>query len=715
MFSSHLRTGPRRRRLFGACLGTALVAFFFLPALSWAQDLPDAAIDPGANSEISQEQREDIRIVGFRDQKDGVENTVPAIFLDDRALEDSIPEVLTDALKGARAVHLQVTTPGQGSPFLRGLTGSGVLNLVDGMRLNNAIYRAAPTPYIALVEPRLVESIEIVRGPASVRHGSDAMGGVIQLHTRRPIFQDEDWQSRASLSALFNSANLGRGMRAEVESGNTQLGIRAGFSGLETGNLEGGGDVGRQVPSAYTSLGGDFSVFWAPQTNRTLSLDVQYNKQPKTPRYDEMTTGFGQTHPSSSEFYYEPLERLFAHMRYEQEEESRYFDSVRFDVAYQRIRDDRLTRDYESAIRSHEKNSSELLGIFGVVRKRIGNKINLHWGADAYLDWVSSSRRDTNINTGVEVNVPSRFPDGSTMNTYGVHADMSMHILPMLSLDAGIRYSYIETRLPNSALGTVERGDQQDFTGSVGLLLEPWESVEFITSFRRGFRAPNIFDLGALGPRPGNRYNEPNTDLAPEVIYTTDLGFRYLGETIQTEIFFYYSRYDDKIESVPTGGQTPDGRDIVKSANTKKVQLTGVEFFENIRLNESLSMAFSFFWTWGEQSIRTGGEEPADRIPPLQGKLGFPWQASERLRIEPYLRFAASQRRLSERDIRDPRINPLGTPSWATVNISGQFQWSERLSFSAELRNLSNANYREHGSGIQAPGIGAACSFQLTY
>ena len=135
----------------GPCLAAVLLAFFFLPTFAPAEDLHESVSDPGAEAANLPGQPEDIRIVGFRGQKDGIENTVPAIFLDDRALEASIPEVLTDALRGARALHLQVTTPGQGSPFLRGLTGSGVLNLVDGMRLNNAIYRAAPTPYRALI------------------------------------------------------------------------------------------------------------------------------------------------------------------------------------------------------------------------------------------------------------------------------------------------------------------------------------------------------------------------------------------------------------------------------------------------------------------------------------------------------------------------------------------------------------------------------------
>ena len=199
------------------------------------------------------------------------------------------------------------------------------------------------------------------------------------------------------------------------------------------------------------------------------------------------------------------------------------------------------------------------------------------------------------------------------------------------------------------------------------------------------------------------------------MIYTTDIGFRHLGEIAQTEIFLYYSHYDDKIESIDTNQQTPDGRDIVKSANTREVRITGVEVFETIQLRESLALEFAFFWTWGEQSMISGGFEPADRIPPLQGKLGLPWQVGDRLWIEPYMRFAASQRRLSARDKRDPRINPLGTPSWATLNVRGHFRWNDRMSFSAELRNLTNASYREHGSGIQAQGIGLACSFRLTY
>ena len=693
-----------------ALLSLILAASIYAPSPSLADSPLEAE-----NSEAETSEREDIRIVGFASGTETIDDAVPAILVDQRQLQVSIPQVLTDALRGVRDVALQTTTPGQGSPFIRGLTGSGVLNLVDGMRLNNAIYRSAPTPYLALVEPRLIERIEIVRGPASVRHGSDAMGGVIQLHTRRPEFEGKEWETRSLVQGIFNSADLARGIRVELEGGNQKIGLRGGFSGLETGNLEGGGDTGRQIPSAYSTLGGDFSLDWKPTSSRTFSVDVQYAEQPKSPRYDEMSAGFDQPHPSSSEFYYEPLSRLFTRIALKEERPTPYFDSLGLNIAFQKIRDDRRTRAYQSDIEIREQNTSELLGITLRADKDFEIGFQIHWGVDAYLDWVSSARQKQNLQAGTSLDAPSRFPNGSSMHSYGAFADISLAILPSLTLDGGLRYSYIDTEIAATASTPQGRSQLNDLTGSIGLLFEPWVNTEFIASFRRGFRAPNIFDLGTLGPRPGNRYNQPSNDLTPEIIYTTDFGFRHLGEIAQTEIFFYYSHYDNKIESIDTNQKTPDGRDIVQSANTAEVRITGIEAFERIRLNESVALEFSFFWTWGEESLLSGGFESADRIPPLQGRLGFPWQASDRLWIEPFMRFAASQPRLSARDQRDPRINPLGSPSWATFNIQGHYRWDDQMSFSAELRNLTNASYREHGSGIQAQGIGLAFSFRLTY
>ncbi|MEM7284374.1 MAG: TonB-dependent receptor plug domain-containing protein [Pseudomonadota bacterium] len=93
--------------------------------------------------------------------------------------DDNFVPLLTDRFSFKPGVYLQQTTPGQGQAIVRGLRGSAVLHLFDGTRVNNAIFRSAPTQYFALIDNAFVERAEIQRGAASVLHGSDAMGGVV--------------------------------------------------------------------------------------------------------------------------------------------------------------------------------------------------------------------------------------------------------------------------------------------------------------------------------------------------------------------------------------------------------------------------------------------------------------------------------------------------------------------------------------------------------
>jgi outer membrane receptor protein involved in Fe transport len=193
-----------------------------------------------------------IQITGTRRGSEIAGVSTPVQVIAAEALSERTPEVLTDALREAPNVHVQATTVGQGSPYVRGLTGSAVLNLVDGMRLNHAIYRSSPNPYLALVDSHVARRVEILRGPASVLYGSDAMGGVIQVVTRKPEFHSAEWETRGGVDARFGSADLSRSVHADLAAGREGLGIGAGFSYLAAEDLRGGGDTGRQHPAAYT-------------------------------------------------------------------------------------------------------------------------------------------------------------------------------------------------------------------------------------------------------------------------------------------------------------------------------------------------------------------------------------------------------------------------------------------------------------------------------
>jgi len=106
---------------------------------------------------------------------------------------------------------------------------------------------------------------------------------------------------------------------------------------------------------------------------------------------------------------------------------------------------------------------------------------------------------------------------------------------------------------------------------------------------------------------------------------------------------------------------------------------------------------------------------PADRIPPLNGRLGLVYQASDRLRFEPYLDFASRQDRLSPRDVADPRINPFGTTGWGTINLLASWQARQNLELGLRLQNLGDKDYREHGSGIDAPGRNLGIWLNVTF
>ncbi len=381
--------------------------------------------NPAPIASASSAQAEDspveiIQITGTRVESELADVSVPVQVIDGRTLFERSPEVLTDALREVPNVQVQATTVGQGSPYIRGLTGSAVLNLVDGMRLNHAIYRSSPNPYLALVDSHIARRIEIVRGPASVLYGSDAMGGVIQVLTRKPEFDSADWETRGGVEARFGSADLSRTVYADLATGREGFGIGAGFSYLATDDMRGGGSTGRQRPSDYTMIGGDAGVLWEPARGHRTTLDFQLQRQPETPRYDELVRGFGQAEPSSDLWNYEPLERIFGHLQHRVEDVAPGFiDSLSFDAAFQQIRDDRRTRAHGSAIENRERNRSRLLGFAGHGVSQPKPWLSLSWGIESYFDTVSSEREETDLTSGLSSSVASRFPDDSQMNSYG--------------------------------------------------------------------------------------------------------------------------------------------------------------------------------------------------------------------------------------------------------------------------------------------------------
>ena len=613
-------------------------------------------------------------------------------------------KLTTDALMMEAGIFLQQTTPGQGAAIIRGLKGSEVLHLVDGFRLNNAIFRNAPTQYLALVAPGGIERIEVVRGAPASLYGSDAVGGVVQVLSRIPSFDVAG--SRSEVYLAYDTADLGKIVRGSFESGNEHLAGLVSAEYLETGNRRTGAGQ-RIAPSAYDARGARIAVSATPDETNSWLIDLQFARQPSTPRIDELVPGFGQTEPSSEEFLFTPNDRLFAHVRYARKDWLWSADWT-FDAGWQRIVDDRLARNFGSQIRRHEENSSDL---FGLTTSAAKDTDHGSWivGVDYYHDRVDSRRIEEDIVSGQTQFVLPRFPDGSTVDHIAIYGNILHNLGNRHSLSGGLRFSSIDTGLPNSS------SEQDDVSADIGWIFDTTDRTRLIANVGYGFRAPNVFDLGTLGERPGNRFNIPNPNLESERITQLDIGLRHHRENWDIELTLFTLHYSDRIASVLTGAVTMDGRDVVQNQNVSSADIRGVEGSMHVALLPSLTADLIVNYLHGEQTETNGTENPADRIPPFNGRLSFHYQASNFSAVEAYFLFAGSQDRLSPRDVKDVRINPAGTPGWVTANIAVSWQSGERLKATARLENFLDKKYRLHGSGIDSTGRNLLLSLSYSW
>jgi outer membrane receptor protein involved in Fe transport len=620
-------------------------------------------------------------------------------------IERQAPELLAEMLRGVPGAFFQQTTPGQGIPIIRGLKGSQVLHLVDGMRLNNAFFRNAPNQYLGLVDAYNTERLEVVRGSAPSLYGADAMGGIVQVLTAEPVLSGSVWSARGRFYGSFDSVDSGVVGRLQAAAGMDGVAISGGVTYQDHADRETGGGA-KVTPSAYRVEAADFKWRQEFGGNSELMLSAQYLQQPSTPRVDELVAGYGQDHPSSDQYEFKPNQRDFLHARYRLESNSRWFSSFEAHLARQVITDDRQTQDYAAPDFTREWNESTLDGLTLQFRSSWGAEAassrELVWGLEYYADEISSSRMLFTAEGGTAPLGRGRFPDQSTMDSAALYASNTWR-WDALAISAGLRYSWFRITLPATAELDMARLEPDDLTGDIHFNYRLRPGLKLVSNIGRGFRPPNIFDLGTLGSRPGNRFNIPNPDLKPESVWSYDLGLKSIGSRWEAEFFVFYSDYRDKISSRFTGETTPEGRYVVRSENSNQLQLWGFESGLRYMPSDHLETYAVLNYTRGEEDAEGISSYPADRVPPLNGRIGL-IHTSGRFRLEPWIDFASKQDRLSPRDEEDPRIDPAGTSGWVTLNLLLSWQATSEVELGLRLENLSDRNYREHGSGIDAPG-----------
>ncbi|GAA4465877.1 TonB-dependent receptor [Nibrella saemangeumensis] len=662
-----------------------------------------------------------------------------------------------EVLQQSGQVLVQKSQLGGGSPILRGFEANKVLLVVDGIRMNNAVYRGGHLQNILTVDNSILEKAEVALGPGSVQYGSDALGGVIYLQTLTPIagmvaqgnafarystaaaektlhadnaFSTGRWALATSVTGS-DFGDLRQGNRRPARIGS--LGLRPFYAGRETNTdvLLSNPDPNKQTPSGYKQVDLLQKVLFQPAERTSHLLNVQYSTTSDIPRYDRLSEVDGQGRLRHAQWYYGPQERLLTAYTFMRRMEQGMADNLQVIAAYQTIEESRHNRRFGNNTLQHR---IERLGIWTLnadLQKKISPAHDLRYGLEATYNNVQSTAYGENILTSMQTPLDTRYPDGgSDTQSLSAYVSGTVAVSTRSSFCYGARYGLnrLYARFSDKTFFPFPFGEVTQrnaaLTGSLGWVTRLPGNWRLAASLASGYRVPNVDDLAKVFESVVGTLIVPNPSLKPERTYNADAGIqKRLGERFTLEAEGFYTRYAQAITTQPAtlNGQATvlyNGRAsrVVMQTNAQQAYLYGFSTRLTAQFTSALSAYGNLSYTYGRIKTDTT-DYPLDHIPPLFGQAGLRWQQKQ-FRAEANVLFNGAKQLNDYNLIGEDNIvyaTPQGMPGWYTVNLRSSYQLSRLLLVQVNLENLLDRNYRVFASGISAPGRNLIATVRVTW
>jgi hemoglobin/transferrin/lactoferrin receptor protein len=657
------------------------------------------------------------------------------------------PANAADLLAQTGTALVQKSQLGGGSPILRGFEANKVLYVVDGVRMNNAIYRGGHLQDILSLDPMAMENVEIVYGPSAVAYGSDALGGAMSFNTRSPRFTSGDKLVRGNAMLRYSSADQSAA-HINLETSTERFATFTAFTFSSFGDLRQGNIRNPNYPSFgarpwyVERINGRDSVMTNPNPNvqvgsaykqydfiekisfkqsekLTHTLNIQYSTTNNVPRYDRLTqVSIGV--PRFAEWYYGPQTRAMVAYHANLNKGKRFYTTGRITLAWQNIDQTRHDRLFNSPNLNNRLENVKVYSVNADFSKSIGEKISTNYGMEYYFNDVTSTAYSENINTGVQSPLDTRYANGgSTMSGTAAYGTAIFKANSKITFNAGLRYSLVNLSalfLDNSFFNfpfTDVNQSNRNLNGSVGIILAPNTKWRITVLASTGFRAPNVDDLSKVFESNAGNLIVPNNELQPEKIANIESTIeRKFNNRTSLAVNGYYMRYTN---ALTTGKSQFNGEDsifyegtlspVFTTLNAAEAYIYGGNISFNSQVNDHFSLQSSVVYTYGR--IKTdNGDTPLDHIPPVYGKTGFTFQ-QQKFRGEFSVLYNGWKRledyRLNAED-NEAYATPDGMPAWYTLNARGSYQLNEKFQLMVGLENILDANYRVFASNISGAG-----------
>ena len=612
--------------------------------------------------------------------------------------------------------------------MIRGLSTNRLVLSVDGVRLNNAIFRSGNIHNVISISPMNIENTEVIMGSASVLYGSDAIGGVMNFYTKKAkLSNDSKPNIQINISSRYSSASNEKMYHIDFNYGLEKIAFLSSFSKSDfddlTMGIHGPSDYLRPNYVTQNSAGDDVlvtnskprvqrntgysqtnfmqKVLYEPNKNLSIDIGIHFSKTGNIPRYDRLIRTDENEGLYYSEWYYGPQEWLLINSQLTYiPKETKFYDELKFGSSFQRFNESRNSRRFSD---SFLKSREEELDIFSLnldFFKKISENSNITYGLEIIENKVGSFE-DVFFQSGVRYSSTELKSDLSQNNIY-------------------YDFIYENTTLDNGA-----------FVGGIGLswVRNIYNNWKF--NINTAFRSPNIDDIAKVfDSEPGNVII-PNPDLKPESSFGLDFGgyFRTKNNIeldFSSYVTYLYSSFirDDFTLSNGVSEIIYDGElsQIQALQNSSKSFIYGIEFGINMFLNKNFRMKSQHNLIAGYELDDLPFGMPVRHIPPNYGNFHLIYNNGD-FTIDTYLNYnskisfsnlAESERAKPYMYALDENGNPY-SPSWMTFNVRSKYSFSKMLDINFNVENITNKLYRPYSSGIAAPGLNFIFSLSYAY
>ncbi len=655
-------------------------------------------------------------------------------------------QTAADLLNLSDEVFVQKSQLGGGSPMIRGFATNRVLLVVDGVRMNTAIFREGNIQNVISLDPNIMESTEIIFGPGAIVYGSDAIGGVMNFNSRKALLStSEKTNVKVEAMGRRSTANKETTGHVQFNIGGSKVAFLSSVTFSTFGDLMMGNtrhpdytranyqkqvngvdsmfvntDPDLQVGTAYSQYNFTEKLRFQPTEKLNLVFASHISRSSDVPRYDRLIE-YKDDVLKYGDWYYGPQLWIMNNLSVEWKPGSILFDQVKTVIARQDFEESRHDRKFDNPVirQRYEKVIAYSANID--FEKSIGNK-EIYYGVEAVLNDVSSTAESWDLDLEVSSPESTRYPDGENKYyTISAYAGFNFNISSRFFINTGARYNYSElhsTIVDNSFFNfpfTKIDLENSAVTGSVGFVFLPNNKTKLNLNVSTGFRTPNLDDVGKVfDSEPGNVV-VPNPDLTPEYAWNVDLGFsKDVLETVKLELIGFATLLENAMvrrefdfygeDSIMYNGELSK---VLAVVNAGHAMVYGAHASIELAPSKSLRLKSNINYTRGEDQDGI----PLRHVTPLYGSTHLIYK-NKKIKADLYASYngelSYSQLAPSEQDkpliyASDEDGKPY-SPAWYTINIKTSYQLGTFGLLNAGIENILNHRYRPFSSGIVAPG-----------